>query len=246
MRTTAAVIALTAALLAASAQAEPTAVTVRVIARDAKFIGDETGGAKVVLKEARSGRVLAEGITRGGTGDTALVMQSAGRSPLRASPQAAAFQTTLDIAVPTLVDAEVEGPLGRPGSAVKAMAQRWILPGEPVTAGDGWTIELTGLAITPDVAAIDGALSIKVKVEPLCGCPITPGGRWDAADYAVEATLWRSGAKAAVAPLGFTTAPGGFAGAIRAPRPGAYTLGVAARNLKTGNSGYVELPVTAP
>ncbi len=42
-------------LLAASAApgwAEPTAVTVRVIARDAKFIGTSMGGARVTLREA--------------------------------------------------------------------------------------------------------------------------------------------------------------------------------------------------
>ena len=50
----------------APAIAEPTQVTVRVISRDAKFVGDGTGGARVTLRAAASGRVLASGTTTGG------------------------------------------------------------------------------------------------------------------------------------------------------------------------------------
>ena len=71
-------------LFAAPAIAEPTPVTVRVISQDAKFVGDSTGGAQVILRDAESGHILAEGITAGGTGNTDQIMQSTGRSPLPA------------------------------------------------------------------------------------------------------------------------------------------------------------------
>ncbi|MBT2188520.1 hypothetical protein [Sphingobium nicotianae] len=238
-------IAMVLLVIAAPSLAEPTPVTVRVIARDAKFIGTSMGGARVTLRDVRSGKRLAEGVTQGGTGDTDRIMHASGRSPLRSSEGAAAYAASLDIAQPTLVELTVEGPLGHPGSALRASQQRWIMPGEGMTQGEGWTIELPGLVITPQARISGVAAKISAKVELMCGCPITPGGLWDAADYEVKATLRQRGKVVGAAPLAFITAPGGFEGDLTLPGRGAYRLGIAAHNLKTGNSGYIELPIKA-
>ena len=235
-----------AMLLAAPALAEPTPVTVHVISQDAKFVGDSTGGAQVILRDAESGRILAEGVTTGGTGNTDRIMQSAGRSPLRATPDAAAFHAALDIVRPTLVELEVKGALGRPGSAVRVTAQRWMMPGVPVTAGDGWSIELPGLAVTPTVRIELEGLQVTAKVEPMCGCSLTPGGLWDAADYQVEASLWQDGRQDRKAGLAFANAPGGFAGTLPLPPAGHYTLVLFARNTVTGSSGLGRIEVQIP
>lgn len=237
----------TAALLlvAGPALAEPTAVTVRVIAEDAKFIGTSMGGARVTIREAATGAVLAQGVTAGATGDTKSIMQAQGRNPARVTEGVAHFSATLDIARPTLVVLEAEGPLGHPGSVLRVTEQRWLVPGKPVTLGDGWVVELPGLVITPQVKAEGGKAVIAAKVELMCGCPITPGGLWDAADYRVEATLWRDGKALSRADLAFTTAPGGYGGALPLSGKGAYRLGLFAQNVRTGNSNYVELPLSA-
>jgi hypothetical protein len=236
----------TAMLLAAPALAEPTPVTVHVISQDAKFVGDSTGGAQVILRDAESGHILAEGVTKGGTGNTDRIMQSAGRSPLRATPDAAAFHAALDIVRPTLVELEVKGALGRPGSAVRVTAQRWMMPGVPVTAGDGWSIELPGLAVTPTARIEPEGLPVTAKVEPMCGCPLTPGGLWDAADYQVEASLWQKDRQDRKVALAFATAPGGFAGTLPRPPAGRYTLVLFARNTVTGSSGLGRIEIQIP
>ena len=233
-------------LLASPALAEPTPVTVHVISQDAKFVGDSTGGAQVILRDAESGRILAEGVTKGGTGNTDRIMQSTGRSPLRATPDAAAFHATLDIVRPTLVELEVKGALGRPGSAVRVTAQRWMMPGVPMTTGDGWNIELPGLAVTPTVRIEPEGLQVTAKVEPMCGCPLTPGGLWDAADYQVEASLWQEDRQDRRVGLAFATAPGGFAGTLQLPPAGRYTLVLFARNTNTGNSGLGRIEIQIP
>lgn len=233
-------------LFAAPAIAEPTPVTVRVISQDAKFVGDSTGGAQVILRDAESGHILAEGITAGGTGNTDRIMQSTGRSPLRATDDAAAFHATLDLVRPTLVELEVKGALGRPGSAVKVTAQRWMMPGVPMTTGDGWSIELPGLAVTPTASIEPEGLQITAKVEPMCGCPLTPGGLWNAADYEVEASLWQDGHQVRKAGLAFATAPGGFAGTLPLPTNGRYTLVLFARNTVSGSSGLGRIEVQVP
>ena len=67
-RTTIATLAL--ALLAGPALAEPTAITIRAISHDGKFIGDSMGGVRVRLTEAASGRELAAGLYRRIDSDT--------------------------------------------------------------------------------------------------------------------------------------------------------------------------------
>lgn len=236
-------IAAASCAIASPASAKPTQVTVRVISQDAKFVGDGTGGARVTLREADSGRVLASGTTTGGTGSTELIMKSAGRSTVRANADAAAFNAILDIDRPTLVVLEAEGPLGRPGSRIKVTAQRWMLPGVPVTAGDGWVVELPGLAITPVVSSENGKIRVTAKVELMCGCPITAGGMWDAADYRVTASLWQGHRSLGQTDLAFAHAPGGYEGEVAAGRSGTFTLVVFAQNRTTGNSGMVQMQV---
>lgn len=243
--------ALLLAVVATPLRAEPTEVVVRVISEDAKFVGDSMGGASVTLRIANGGPVLARGITTGGTGDTARIMQATGRSPLIATPEAAAFRTTIDIDQPTLVDLEVYGPNGRQGSRVRVVSQRWIMPGQPVNTGDGWIVELPGLAITPIAKAASGEvvagsrfIDVTAKIELLCGCPITPGGPWDSAEYRVTVSVWQQGRRRSETPLQFVAAPGGFAGQVQVPAKGRYRLFVMAQNIRTGNSGVTEL--TAP
>ncbi len=137
----------------------------------------------------------------------------------------AAYAATLDLTQPTLVELVVEGPLGHPGSALRATQQRWIMPGTGVTLGEGWTIELPGLVITPQVSIAGGKASVSAKVELMCGCPVTPGGLWDSADYEVTATLWRGGKQVAAAPLVFVTAPGGYKGEVGLPGKGPLPAG---------------------
>lgn len=200
----------------------------------------------MILRDAESGSILAEGITAGGTGNTDLIMQSTGRSPLRATDDAAAFHATLDLVRPTLVELEVKGALGRSGSAVKVTAQRWMMPGVPMTAGDGWSIELPGLAVTPTASIEPEGLRITAKIEPMCGCPLTPGGLWNAADYEVEASLWLDGRQERKAGLEFATAPGGFVGTLPLPATGRYTLILFARNMVSGSSGLGRIEVQVP
>lgn len=238
---------LTAMLLAAvPAWAEPTPVSVHAISQDAKFIGDSMGGVEVVMRDAKTGKVLAKGVTAGGTGDTKRIMEAVGRSAMIATPDAAHYSTTLDIAVPTLVKVELRGPLGRPLTMQRATSERWLIPGISAAAGNGWIVELPGLAIEVDGASAmtaGQAAPLTAKVALMCGCPITPGGLWDAADYEVTAELRRKGEIATRAPLTFSASPGQFSGAITTGFSGTGELWIVARNVRTGNAGAARVPV---
>lgn len=241
------VFALLSMLLAtASALAEPTSVTVHAISQDAKFIGDSMGGVEVVLRDAKTGKKLAKGITAGDTGDTKKIMEAVGRSPMRTSPEAAHYSTTLDISVPTLVHVELRGPLGRPLTMQSATSERWLVPGVSAEAGSAWILELPGLAIEVDGISTltqGHVANLTAKVALMCGCPITAGGLWDAAEYEVVAELRHKGQPSARMPLSFSAAPGQFSGTFTPSFSGKGELWITARNKRTGNTGVAKLPI---
>ena len=157
-------------LAASSALAEPTHVMVRAQAQDAKFIGDHMGGVQVTLTDARTGKVLAKGLTKGGTGDTPRIMKTPRTRGLGLTdPSAAGFEAVLDLKKPTLVRADAVGPVGKPDSAIKVSSTQWILPGRDIV-GDGWVLNFPGLVIEPTTSVSpDGALRISAKVSLMCG-----------------------------------------------------------------------------
>ncbi|MEE4154423.1 MAG: hypothetical protein V2I27_09725 [Erythrobacter sp.] len=234
-----------AALLSTAAAAEPTEVTVRVIAQDAKFIGESMGSAAIELRDAATGELLAEGRTMGTTGETALIMESHPRQTAMSDGQSAKFTATLDIAEPTLIELTAKGPLGRPHSMLTITQQRWLMPGEPLTAGDGWLVEMPGIAITPRVQMTVDGIEAGAFIELMCGCPITPGGRWNAEEYTVTASLWSGSDKLFERELAFVESPGGYAARIplSAGGPAATRIVYHARNSRTGNSGLATLPL---
>ncbi|MDR3507463.1 MAG: hypothetical protein P4L64_06155 [Caulobacteraceae bacterium] len=236
-----------AVLSAQSAAAEPTHVVVRALAKDAKFIGDSMGGVDITLTDAASGGALAHGITAGATGDTKrIVVEPRVRGQALSTPEAARFDALVDIDRPTLVRAEARGPLGKPGAQITVTSTMWLLPGKAVE-GDGWVLEFPGLVVEPVwTSAAPDSLRIGAKVTLMCGCPIEPGGHWDAAQYEVKAALFQGERAMGQATLTPDGSPSHFAGALGAPKLGVYRLLVTAHNAATGNTGVAEIPLAYP
>jgi len=236
---------LLASLIAISPlNAKPTEIVVRVISQDAKFVGESMGGAEVILRDAKSGNILAKGVTSGGTGDTEKIMAAKGRSPDRASDTAAAFRTTIDIKRPLLVRVEISGPLGFPKTMQRAMSERWLIPGPSASVGDGWVIELPGLAVrmiapTPSLFTRGQPNVLTAEVQLMCGCPITPGGLWNSANYDVRAEIRQRGMLREEILLPFVAAPGRFEANWTPKTSGKADLIIIASNRITGNTGVL-------
>lgn len=241
MRLSLACTALALSLTSSPLLAEETPVTVRVIAQDAKFIGESMGSARVTLRNVETGEVLAEGLTSGTTGSTPLIMETHPRQNVKSDAESAKFEAVLDIDTPTLVEVTAYGPLDRPYTKLSVSQQRWIMPGEPLTAGDGWLVELPGIAISPTIESWSDAIAVTAFIELMCGCPITPGGRWDANEYRVTASLWSEGAKLSEHPLEFSSSPGTYTVRITADRGTADRLVLYAENIRTGNTGLATI-----
>ncbi len=243
---------LAAALVVTPSLATPTNVVVRVISQGAKFVGSGMGGAAIIIRDAASGAILAQGITSGTTGNTKRIMETAPRDAPRADAGTAGFAATIDIAAPRLVEVSATGPLAQPQSAVRVTAQHWLIPGAPV-AGDGWVLELPGLVVditdpaTPARAAKDApAMHLTAHVAMLCGCPIEPGGLWDAGRFDVRAHVTRDGAPLPDVPLAYAGTTGNFGADLALGGKGNYLVTVSAFDRQTGAAGVDSASVEKP
>ena len=142
-------LALAVSLLSAQvARAEPTEIVVRVMAKDGKFVGTSMGGAQIVLRDADSGEILAQGLTAGGTGSTPKIMTMPRTSrEVLSDSDAAKYSVTLDLERPRRITATATGPMNPKEAAMTVSSTQWVVPGKSLNGGDGWVIELRGFAI---------------------------------------------------------------------------------------------------
>jgi len=235
-----------------AAQAEPTDIVVRVLAKDAKFIGTETGGVQVTLRDADTGAVLAQGMTAGTTGNTPKIMTNGrARRDTLADEGSAKYSATLDIRKPLRITATIADPRLPKDAAITVSSTQWVLPGKSVGGGDGWLLELPGFAITPleplptsvDRHEGQAKIPLKVKITMQCGCPITPGGMWDANKFQIAGMLEDSAKPYPSVPLVYAGQPSTFSGELVAVAPGRYTIDVYAYDPSNGNTGVARFPL---
>ncbi len=226
----------------------------RVVARNAQFVGDLIDGAFVTISDAVSGQMLAQGVTAGSPGNPRRIMNTERR---RGEPMAmqsdAKFEATLDIDKPRLLRVSAYGPRDRRFQGNTASATQWVVPGKHLSSGDGWVLELPGLLVAPNLvastvplsAAIEG-VQIEAEVMLMCGCPIKPGFFWDPKDYEVVAIVYRGDDEFARIPLGYAGAASDFAATFTSRLPGVYDINVYAYDDESGNTGvgHTQLTVT--
>lgn len=237
-----------------AALAEPTEVVVRVISKDAKFIGTAVGGVEITLRDAETGELLSQGITAGGTGNTPKIMNIPRISrDVISGPEAASFSTTLDLDRPRKITVTAVGPIRPDGATVTASSTQWVVPGKHVNRGDAWMMELRGFSVSlielpPSKINLGGGVDripLVAKVTMLCGCPIVSGGMWDADKIEVAAIIWRDGAKAESVLLSFAGEVSTFEGEIEIVEPGEYAVDLYAYDPSSGNTGVTHFTFQA-
>ena len=221
---------------------QETEVMIRVQSKDAKFIGTSLGGARIIVKEEETGKILAEGVTQGSTGDTERIMNTPLTRGNRLSDESTAgFLAKLDIDKPVFVTIEATGPVSKKQAAVKTTTQQWIIPGKHIK-GEGIILEIPGFVvdiISPQTHESIGAnteIEITANVVMMCGCPVTEGGIWDAGKYEVKALITKEGNEEAEIALKVLAKPSTFQGIINLS-PGNYEITVYAFDSSTGNTG---------
>jgi hypothetical protein len=236
----------------------PTPLTVRVIARGGKFLGDDVGGALVTIRDVETGEVLASGVTRGGSGPDTIMTAPRDRSepiPIEDGANSAArFDAVLQLTHPRLVEITAAGPIGISGRG-HASAQAFIFPGFSYGPSgpqrvDGFLLEIPGLAVSIDKPVfhflpekVDPQLpyEIRANVTMMCGCPI--GTKlWPADDFSVVAYIDHDGQRSVV-PIAFDPtnpqhAPSQFVASDWRPgAAGSFDITVVAYQKSTGNLG---------
>jgi hypothetical protein len=238
-------VALACGTVCGSVSAEQTAIDVRVISKGAKFVGTSMGGVEVVIRDAETGEILARGETAGSTGDTDKIMKDKvlHHDPV-ATPDAAVFHGVVDIAEPRRIEVTARGPLGQPQAINTATATQWLVPGKPVTGGDGFLLELPGFVVDvlapPAHVRLSGdarSVPVRANVCMMCGCPITPGGLWDAERFEIAAIVYRDGQQLRQVPLAFGDQASQFHTSLEIDRAGVYEVVVFAHDPHSGNTG---------
>jgi hypothetical protein len=142
------VIMLLAGILSSGiSEAVQTKLVIRAQSKDAKFVGTKMGGALVVVRDSDTGKVLAEGLTAGGTGDTGKIMIEPRTRFGTIADGAAKFETSIDIDEPKLIAIDVSAPYMHKDNMIKSSTQMWAIPGKHIT-GEGIIVEVPGFSVT--------------------------------------------------------------------------------------------------
>ncbi|QFT56825.1 hypothetical protein [Microbulbifer sp. THAF38] len=226
-----------------TAQATTTEITVRAKAKDAKFIGSSIGGAMVIIRAADTGKILAQGLTQGSTGDTGKIMKTPQERYVPIAEGAAKFSANLDISEPVFLTVEVLAPYIKKQARVVAQTQTWLVPGKPIS-GEGLIVEIPGMVVdllSPQTHFYTGLdkspFEIRANVVMMCGCPFTDGGLWDGSKVEVTALIKKDGREFATVPLKIQDTMNTFSAPFATDLPGVYEILVYAYDAKTGNTG---------
>jgi hypothetical protein len=240
--------------------ATTTPMMIRVQAKGGKFLADDIGGAEVTVRDARTGRWLGGGRVQGpdsGTLQAAYapsaslsVVVTPGSPPrvqwLVPGPTTSGLTVDLPISQPTLLEIAAYGPLGGLQSSQKVVTHCWAVPGQPITQGPGFVVELPGLVVQVqqppthlEYAKAPASVSFVVNVTMMCGCPIGKGLAWIPDDFTVTAAVERIGSGVPPATVGFSLIqnPSLFQGSFDLKVPGFYQAAITAVQKSTGNLG---------
>lgn len=243
----------------------PTRIDVRVIAKGGKYLGDDIGGALVTVEDVRTGGLLAQGTTAGGSGEPTLMSVPVTRAEVLPVEGASLFTASLELDEPRLIRVTAYGPLAAQQSANTASQTQWVCPGMDVTGGaqgGGFLLELPGLVVqilNPPTHFLPtkapAHVEVRANVTMMCGCPI---GRqpWEPSLFEVSATIRSGDAYKLDLPLAFDAeapfgAPSQFKATWAVPpnasaQPQIYEIMVAAFQPATGNTGADKATLIIP
>lgn len=222
--------------------AQETSIMIRAKAKDAKFIGSSIGGAKILVKDALTGEILSEGITKGSTGNTEKIMnQDWKRNQPISEENTAGFNAVIEIEEPVFVTIEAYAPFNKKQATVLSSTQIWVIPGKDIT-GDGVVLDVPGFVVdilspqTHERIKATEEVEIKANIVMMCGCPVTKDGIWDANQYEVTAVITNDSGESTEIKLEQKEKPSTFSAKIKLEK-GLYEVLVYSYDPVTGNTG---------
>ncbi|WP_286745882.1 hypothetical protein [Roseivirga sp. UBA1976] len=228
-------------------QAKATKVVVRTQAKDAKFIGSSMGGSLIIIRDAQTNEILAKGYTKGGTGNTDLIMRTARERYQSITDGAAYFEASLSLSKPLLVTIEAQAPAHHEEARVMAQTQAWLIPGKPMD-GEGIVVEIPGFVVdglypqTHQGFSLKETTSVELKanIVMMCGCTISDGGLWDAGLMEVEAMVSIDGEYVRTVTMQLKE-DNTFVANLPLEKMGSYEVIISAYHIQSKNTGVDEL-----
>jgi len=225
-----------------------TTILVRVVAHGSMVLGQDVGGARVMITDVASGRILASGVQQGTAGDQNQIMRTPHlmEEPLYSSRASAFFAATLALTHPILVDIAAEGPLAFPASVQRATTRIWLTPGHDLTH-DGVVLALYGYIVriehpTPGQSLFaKDDVKLRASIRTLSGALVRPHGDWDSRKVHIYGELLIGGRITERLQMFYS----GFKADFEAPffvplpkdAPDGLTLRVVATDPASGNAG---------
>jgi hypothetical protein len=254
----------------AGREAVCTKVCVRVIARDGKFLGDDVGGASIIIRDAHTRELLTKGNTSGSSGingpDGVMCARLQRGEPIPTT-DASQYTAQLMLDRPRRIEITAHGPVGFPQSANTVSATQWVYPGKDIVEGDGFLLEVPGLIVqivSPPANSTAASVPIQAHVAMMCGCPIDyknqeskmvcpelPADQqpWLPDEFEVAAVVLSASGAPSTIPMQFVATadtPGQFAGIWDQPLPGSHEITVYAYQKATGNTGVATANIVIP
>ncbi|NMM46866.1 hypothetical protein [Marinigracilibium pacificum] len=221
----------------------PTEVTIRTLAKDAKFIGTGMGGLSVEIKDSETNEVISTGMIKGATGNTGMILaDSIGRYQQKANSESAKFTTILNLSKPQKIAVTVKGPLSLAAkNQITVSEEFWVIPGIN-TSNEGFTLELDGFAVTANSPEKidDNSYTLKMNTVMMCGCPITSGGFWNADKMEATAMIYRNGEIIEKVKMGPGVEKNTFTGTWKPKDKGLYIIYYTLYDPRNNNTGVDE------
>ncbi len=198
-----------------------------------------------MVRDAKTGQILAQGMQQAGTGDTDLIMRKprVRGATVFGTLDASGFLAVINLERPTVVEVTAEGT-SRQSAGDPARLENIAAGSGSGCSGRG---SPAGDSRLPIVKPVSPQLDAKIKAEsPLevratvtmsCGCPIEPGGLWDANKIHVMARVIREGKIEAEVPMQYAGVQNTFAGNVSVNAPGRVELQVLAMDPGNANFG---------
>lgn len=235
------------------AKAADTDILLTVLARDGEFVGSPVGGAQVIIRDRRTGDIIANGTTAGDMGDRKVLMSgSHARDAALLSEGSARLEFTLDIMEPLPVTISATGPVGQLQSTVTTSMDTILIPGQDYSSGNGIMLELPGMSVdvlNPPANTVvpyspDTPITVLANVMKLSGSEVEAGSPWPPERYTVAAHVYKDLLFITSAPMRYADAPGQFVANLKLPRAGTYRFVVTAFDAKTKEAGMDATTVT--
>lgn len=101
----------------------------------------------------------------------------------------------------------------------------------------GFVVDVLDPPAAITFTSVSEGITVRANIMMMCGCPITPGGLWNADGLDIKAVVTKNGQNGGSIDLKYADKPSQFRGVVPIDEKGVYELTVYAYDPTNGNTG---------